>query len=56
VKLGLPLAYAENLDRLSLRNYFSHPPAYVDRERCREGGAWDLTPHTLSLPWHMTGI
>ncbi len=56
VKLGLPLAYAENLDRLSLQNYSSHPPAYVDRERCREGGAWDLTPHTLSLPWHMTGI
>jgi hypothetical protein len=56
VKLGLPLAYAENLDRLSLRNYSSHPSAYVDRARCREGGAWDLTPHTFSLPWHMPAV
>ena len=56
VKLGLPLAYAENLDRLSLQNYSSHPPAYVDKARCREGGAWDLTPHTSSLPWHMPAV
>jgi len=56
VQLGLPLSYAENLDRLSLRNYFSHPPNYVDTKDCREGGAWDLFKSKPSLPWHMTDI
>jgi len=56
VQLGLPLAYAENLDRLSLRNYFSHPPNYVDTRDCREGGAWDLFRSKPSLPWHMTDV
>jgi hypothetical protein len=52
-KMGLPLQYAENLDRLSLRNYFSHPPRYIDTSRCREGGAWDLFKGKPSLPWHL---
>jgi hypothetical protein len=56
VQLGLPLNYAENLDRLSLRNYFDHPPNYVDTNDCREGGAWDLFKTKPSLPWHMTDI
>lgn len=56
VQLGLPLAYAENLDRLSLRNYFGHPPSYVDTRDCREGGAWDLFKSKPSLPWHMTDV
>ena len=55
-KMGLPLAYAENLDRLSLRNYPEHPPSYVNTARCREGGAWDLYPKSLSLPWHLPAV
>jgi hypothetical protein len=54
--LGLPLPYAENLDRLSLRNYFEHPPEYINITRCRENGQWDLTPGRDSLPWHMPGV
>jgi hypothetical protein len=55
-KMGLPLQYAENLDRLSLRNYLRHPPSYVDPLRCREDGAWDLFRGTPSLPWHLPNV
>ncbi|HEX4679200.1 MAG TPA: hypothetical protein VH210_08390, partial [Gaiellaceae bacterium] len=56
ISMGLPALYAENLDRLSLRNYFTHPPSYVDTGRCREGGQWDLTPTRDGLPWHMPAV
>ena len=56
ISMGLPSLYAENLDRLSLRNYHGHPPAYVDDQRCREDGAWDLFPRRDSLPWHMPAV
>ena len=52
-KMGLPIQYAENLDRLSLHNYFKHPARYIDTTRCREGGAWDLFKGKPSLPWHL---
>jgi len=55
-KLGIPLAYAENLDHLSLRNYHSHPPRYIDTRDCRENGAWDLFPNRPSLPWHRPNL
>ena len=55
-KMGLPLQYAENLDRLSLYNYRMHPPRYVDTSRCREDGAWDLFKGMPSLPWHMAAV
>jgi hypothetical protein len=56
ISMGLPAIYAENLDRLSLRNYFAHPRAYIDTGRCREGGQWDLTPSRQGLPWHMPAV
>lgn len=56
IALGLPLQYAENLDRLSLANYGEHPARYIDRSRCREGGAWDIFPTKPSLPWHLPSV
>lgn len=50
--LGVPYGYATRLSRLSLGNYFLHPPQYVDTIRCRENGQWDLLPGKNSLPWH----
>ncbi len=55
-KMGLPLQYAENLDRLSLHNYLRHPANYVDTLRCREDGAWDLDKGEPSLPWHLLSL
>ena len=54
--MGLPLSYAENLDRLSLRLYATHPPKYIDRNRCREDGAWDLSKGKPGLPWHLISL
>jgi len=51
-QLGVPGAYADRLGRLTLRNYSLLEPGYVDRSRCREGGAWDLDPDQPSPPWH----
>jgi hypothetical protein len=51
--LGVPLAYAQNLSKLSLENYGLHPPEYVNRSACREDGPWDLFRGRPSLPWHM---
>jgi hypothetical protein len=48
--------YAENLDRLSLRNYFGHPSVYINVAKCRENGQWDIFPGQDSLPWHMPGV
>jgi hypothetical protein len=50
--LGIPSRYAFSLSRLTLANYPSHPPRYVDRAACRENGAWDLFKGRPSLPWH----
>lgn len=52
LRLGVPLKYSQQLARLTLSNYFLHPPQYIDTIRCREGGVWDLQPATPSPPWH----
>lgn len=52
VELGVPLVYANQLARLTLANYFLHPPRYIDTIRCRENGVWDLTPGKPAPPWH----
>ena len=53
IALGLPQSYAQALSKESLRNYFEHPPNYVNTSSCREGGTWDLVPGSPSLPWHI---
>jgi hypothetical protein len=52
LRLGVPLRYSQQLGRLTLVNYFTHPARYIDTSRCREGGAWDLAPNEPSPPWH----
>lgn len=52
LRLGVPVNYSQQLARLTLDNYPLHPPQYVDTNRCRENGAWDLQPNTPSPPWH----
>jgi hypothetical protein len=54
-QLGVPVRYSNQLARLTLSNYFMHPPQYVDPSRCREDGIWDLTPGHPSPPWHNYG-
>ena len=50
VRLGVPLRYSQQLARLTLSNYFLHPPEYVDTIRCREGGVWNLEPNRHRHP------
>jgi hypothetical protein len=50
--LGLPGSYGARLARLTLKNYPLHPPRYINKQRCREGGAWDLWPDRPSPPWN----
>ena len=50
--LGLGFSYGQALARQSLKNYPFHPPSYVNKSRCREGGAWDVLPDSPSPPWH----
>lgn len=50
--LGVPTHYSTRLSHLSLGNYFSHPPRYINTTRCREDGAWDIWRGEPSLPWH----
>ena len=50
--LHIPSAYADRLAHLNLQNYLSRPPSYIDFDRCREGGEWDLAPSAPSPPWH----
>lgn len=52
LELHVPAAYSAELARLTIQNYSSHPPRYIDRSRCHEDGAWDLFPHRPSPPWH----
>jgi len=52
VELRVPLAYSKQLGRLTLANYFDHPSNYIDTNRCREDGQWDLFKNRPSPPWH----
>jgi uncharacterized membrane protein YgcG len=52
IELGVPYGYANRLSKYNLTNYRLRPPSYQDPLRCRENGAWDLYPNTLSPPWH----
>jgi hypothetical protein len=53
IELGVPAHYAQRLGQLSLQDYWSRPPDYIDTSRCREDGAWDLFPGEPSEPWHL---
>ena len=51
-ELRVPAGYAMSLARLNLDNYKLRPPNYIDLSRCRENGAWDLSPGKNSPPWN----
>lgn len=54
-KLGIPPTYSLSLARLNLANYAHRPPSYIDTQRCREGGQWDIYPNENSPPWNRFG-
>jgi hypothetical protein len=50
--LHIPVLYSQQLARLTLLNYFSHPSGYIDTIRCQENGDWDIFQNHPSPPWH----